>query len=96
MSLPDDVQPHGMVVTNDLLATAGLPEFRDPRPDLCGEFLTEEGWEEGYDCTLPDGHDGPHRMESGVNEILESIDNRGRRYTWAYEWKYEDEEGSRK
>lgn len=53
--------------------------------DVCGETLMEPDWDEGFTCSLPGGHEGPHRDE-GYNAANESTDDAGRKYSWAYEW----------
>ena len=57
-------------------------------PDLCGEELLEDSWEEGFDCSLPVGHDGPHRDMTYWNARNESMSVDGRKYRWVYEWEY--------
>lgn len=54
----------------------------------CGEYLTETDWAEGFECSLPAGHDGPHRCEGGINDVNEGTDSAGRPYTWVYEWTW--------
>lgn len=48
----------------------------------CAVTLMEPQWEEGFECVLVAGHDGPHRDE------LDSTDSQGRAYRMAYEWWY--------
>ena len=56
----------------------------------CHDYLMEKEWVEGFTCSLPDGHDGPHRVEGGdpVGENNVGTDSDGRSYTWVYEWRY--------
>lgn len=61
-----------------------------PDKPLCGWQLMEADWQEGFECSLPDGHEGPHRCEGGVTEINESTDVTGHRYSWVHEWRYLD------
>jgi hypothetical protein len=54
----------------------------------CGDYLAEQAWDEGFTCSLPAGHDGPHRAEGGINDVNTGTDIDGRAYTWVYEWEY--------
>lgn len=54
----------------------------------CGDYLMENDWPEGFTCSLPDGHEPPHRDMTDDIEINEGTDRQGRKYTWAYEWEY--------
>lgn len=55
---------------------------------VCGNYLMEDDWAEGFECSLPPDHDGPHRAEGGVIDVNESTDKNGATYTWVYEWEY--------
>lgn len=46
----------------------------------------EADWKEGFFCTLPAGHEPPHR-DAGESNV--STDIAGQRYTWVFEWQYE-------
>jgi hypothetical protein len=52
----------------------------------CPATLMEKDWEEGFTCTLPEDHDGPHRDDAC--EVNVSTDDVGRRYMWTYEWSF--------
>ena len=69
--------------------SSSLDEWTEPSPQ-CRDHLMEPGWEEGFDCSLPPGHDGPHRDMTDWNERNESKSSDGRAYIWAYEWQYCD------
>ena len=56
---------------------------------ICGDRLMEDDWKEGFDCSLPTGHDGPHRDEDATG-INASSTSDGRLYRWVYEWGYID------
>jgi hypothetical protein len=58
--------------------------------DRCADSLMEDSWEEGFECDLPAGHDGPHRDTGGPEdgELNESADELGNKYRWVYEWEY--------
>lgn len=56
---------------------------------ICGIYLLESDWEEGYTCCLSSGHSGPHR-DTGTHANNESKDIHGRHYEWAFEWKYDE------
>lgn len=55
---------------------------------LCGEYLMENEWDEGFRCSLPFGHLPPHRCEGGDVDVNESTDKYGRQYSWVFEWAY--------
>ena len=57
----------------------------------CGDELMEDDWEEGFRCTLPPGHNGPHRDTSDWDAENFSTSSAGKRYRWVYEWRYEGE-----
>jgi hypothetical protein len=57
---------------------------------ICGAYLMEADWVEGFECSLPPEHDGPHRCEGGFTEVNESTDKDGHPYRWAHEWSYLD------
>lgn len=48
----------------------------------------ENDWAEGFTCSLPPGHEPPHRDQTDERERNESTDRNGRRYEWVYEWEY--------
>jgi len=58
----------------------------------CGDWLMENDWQEGFTCSLPEGHPGPHRDMTDDQEINQGTDKQGRSYEWAYEWAYTDRE----
>lgn len=60
----------------------------------CGDYLMESDWQEGFECSLVAGHQGPHRCESGTHEVNESTSDAGRRYQWVQEWRYLDDHRS--
>ena len=53
--------------------------------ERCGDHLMEDDWQEGFRCTLPPGHDGPHRDWDSHNVSTSSA---GPKYRWVYEWRY--------
>lgn len=55
----------------------------------CNDKLDEADWIEGYTCSLPAGHHGPHRQHTDEQGNLIGTHENGRRYRWAYEWMYE-------
>lgn len=70
----------------ETLISQGMP-FEEV---LCCDELKEDGWEEGYTCSRPVGHPPPHREETSLMGELKGTDNKGRNYTWAYEWTYDE------
>ena len=54
----------------------------------CRDYLTEDDWPEGFTCSLPELHDGPHRAEGGIDDVNESRATTGQRYSWVMEWAY--------
>jgi hypothetical protein len=56
--------------------------------EKCPASLMEDSWEEGFDCSLEPGHEGPHRDMTDWNARNESTDVSGRAYRWAYEWEW--------
>lgn len=54
----------------------------------CGEELMEDSWEEGFRCTLPPDHHGPHRDTSDWDGDNLSTDSTGRKYRWVMEWRH--------
>jgi hypothetical protein len=68
------------------LITLGMPY----EEVMCCDELVESDWEEGYMCTRPVNHTGPHREEGGTLADLKGVDVKGREYKWAYEWVYEE------
>ena len=66
-------------------STAGASGGRDLE---CGAHLMEADWQEGFTCSLPKCHSGPHRDEGGIQAVNESTDEAGRRYTWVHEWSW--------
>lgn len=59
--------------------------------DRCGDDLMEDDWVEGFRCTLPPGHNGPHRDTSDWDSDNVSTSSAGKRYRWIYEWRYVDD-----
>lgn len=55
---------------------------------ICGNYLMELDWIEGFECSLPAEHDGPHRAEGGITDVNVGTDKNGHEYTWVYEWTY--------
>jgi hypothetical protein len=55
----------------------------------CGDELMENDWQEGFRCTQPPGHNGPHRDTSDFDSDNVSTSSAGRKYRWVYEWRYE-------
>lgn len=60
----------------------------------CNDFLMEDSWEDGFRCTLPDGHKGAHREHTNLNAEMVSTHRDGRAYDWAHEWQYRTENGA--
>jgi hypothetical protein len=59
----------------------------------CLDHLMEGDWDEGFHCTLPEGHAGAHKCEhQAAPEVLQEYnlgtDPQGRRYAWSHEWEY--------
>lgn len=60
---------------------------------VCGDELMESDWEEGFTCTLPADHEGPHiDQQAGSNR---STDDKGREYEWRYIWEYTTQTGGK-
>jgi hypothetical protein len=73
-------------------AAVKVDRGEDPISDewgpICGAYLMEDDWEEGFECSLPPGHMPPHRCAGGIYDVNESTDKNGHKYTWVYEWSY--------
>lgn len=75
-----------------------MEQFTIPDPH-CPAYLMEADWVEGFQCTRPEGHEGPHRCDADqapdvLMEVNESADKDGHRYRWSYEWAYVDEQAT--
>lgn len=50
----------------------------------CNDHLMQEDWDQGFCCTLPVNHSGPHRDDG-----FSGRDHRGFKYHQIAEWSYE-------
>jgi hypothetical protein len=87
----EDASPHRSITPDwgeGALREEDLHAYSLDDDDRCRDYLMEDGWEEGHECTLPLRHAGPHRAASNNLARQASINDAGKHYTWAYEWAY--------
>jgi hypothetical protein len=71
------------------------PSFLRRLVAVCGEEVIEADWEEGYTCSLPAEHAGPHCQFTDLRERLAGTHRDGRPYTYAFTWSYDGPQGPR-
>lgn len=58
--------------------------------DECGDYLVEDGWEEGFTCSLPEGHGDWHSTTNQSTEIHSGMASNGKPYEYQMRWKYDE------
>lgn len=84
----DTFLTHHPATGEALLRPEDLVAYSLDRDDICPDHLMVDGWDEGFECTLPLRHAGPHRAASSVQGHHVGISDAGKHYTWAHEWAY--------